>query len=152
MASRSASEDENEDEDGYNPPSFLSPLPSTVVQPESDSDEEGEPTAAAQMSLSSSLYALHRPIEARRHRASGREADKQEAVLEEEDGDDEDEWGLNEAQEEEQAGQPQTVSASERKKAKLARKLADIFGFEEPEELIAGVSPSLRPQRRGAGY
>lgn len=99
-----------------------------------DDDAGGKPiesetstaTSTLDDDISSSIYAIHKPIEDRR-KAIGDDTD-------EEDEDEENGAGKGKGKEE--------VTALQRKK-KLADKLADIFGLEKEEEVLAGGSLSL---------
>ncbi|KAI5475372.1 hypothetical protein MNV49_001476 [Pseudohyphozyma bogoriensis] len=138
-------EDDDDDEEDADPPSFLSPLPKLgknvaesakafVEEPEGESGDE-----RAKEDLASSLYAIHRPIAARRRKMTG-------------EGGEVGEEGVYVEQEREGApkGKGQEVVESivrkvagkekdgkEARRAKLADKLADVFALEEEEEVVA---------------
>lgn len=93
------------------PPSFLSPLPSkpSLAPPKQD--------------MASSLYAVHRPIAARRRTIKGEEGEVADQGVYVQRGDERGE------------GRPDRTQRKER----LAGKLADVFGLEGAEEVVDGA-------------
>lgn len=109
--SSSLSEPHSSEDEG--PPSFLSPLP-TTAEPEDTQD------------MTSSIYAIHRPIAARRRTVTGEAG---EFVKE----------GRYAAQRERSETTDTTDSSkSTTRRQKLAEKLEDVFGIDGGEEVLAG--------------
>jgi hypothetical protein len=134
-----------EDSDNDDPPSFLSPPASAVSLPVPDVRPlEGKET------MSSSIYAIHRPIAARRRTYTGELGEYvkegayatastiREGVIQPVENVVEPDGMVGRKR----AGTSATVRSLGRKK-KLAGKLMDIFGLKGEEEVVAGSSLSL---------
>lgn len=125
--STSANEPHSSEDEG--PPSFLSPL-QPIAQPAKE-ESEGE-------DMMSSIYAIHRPIAARRRTVTGEEG---ECVKE----------GRYAAQRV-RSGTTDTMDSgkSASRRQKLAEKLEDVFGIEGGEEVLAGEFLELCTVSEGA--
>ena len=149
----------SESDDDGEPPSFLSPLPQApAVPPPPEPLPTGDGAGAQPVNIGSSLYAIHRPVAARRRTQTGEEGEfvKDGEYVERVNEPDQsltEEPGVIEAKEEhacEDQAKSSTVNSpanrsrsstiqskkNDRRKDKLAEKLEDIFHLGVKEEVV----------------